>query len=413
MIAADEIAFLRDLARQYAQVAADPIQDVRRDLWRRHNSLVRTRPLFICTGLFFWHEIGLYDGLKCTDPTLRLIEQDLKLRLYRSQLNDDWVFEPYVTMRPAFKAPPSHDYRWGAPIRHTGLTAEGGSFKFLPPLMDEGDIDKVIAYDHQIDEQATAEQVAKVQDAIGDIITVAPTRSPYYTGWFGDISTDVARLRGLEQIMWDMLDRPEWLHRLCGLMRDGVLRQHQQAEDAGDWRKIDAANQALPYCQELPDPVADGKPTPRKQLWVFMAAQEMAQVSPEMHDEFILQYQLPIMAKFGMVAYGCCEDLTKKIDMLRKVPNLRRISVTPWADVAKCAEQIREDYVFSWRPSPAETICNGFVADKTRRIIRDGLAKSKGCHVDVTLKDVQTVGGDFQNLVKWARIARECCEEAS
>ncbi|GAI58840.1 unnamed protein product [marine sediment metagenome] len=50
--------------------------------------------------------------------------------------------------------------------------------------------------------------------------------------------------------------------------------------------------------------------------------------------------------KFGLVAYGCCEDLTYKVDMLRQIPNLRRIAVPPFADAAKCAEQIGRDYVF-------------------------------------------------------------------
>ena len=40
----DERALLRDLARRYAEVAASPVQDQRRDLWRRHNSLKATRP---------------------------------------------------------------------------------------------------------------------------------------------------------------------------------------------------------------------------------------------------------------------------------------------------------------------------------------------------------------------------------
>lgn len=41
----DDITILRSLAAQYAELSADPVMDVRRDLWRRHNSLKRTRPL--------------------------------------------------------------------------------------------------------------------------------------------------------------------------------------------------------------------------------------------------------------------------------------------------------------------------------------------------------------------------------
>ena len=49
----------------------------------------------------------------------------------------------------------------------------------------------------------------------------------------------------------------------------------------------------------------------------------------------MLQYQIPLMAPFGLAAYGCCEDLTPKIDLLRQIPNLRRIAVSPMADVAR------------------------------------------------------------------------------
>ena len=54
------------------------------------------------------------------------------------------------------------------------------------------------------------------------------------------------------------------------------------------------------------------------------------------------------------------EDLTNKIDMLRTIPNLRRIAVSPFANVRRCAEQIGTDYVMSYRPSPADMVSYGF-----------------------------------------------------
>ena len=104
-----------------------------------------------------------------------------------------------------------------------------------------------------------------------------------------------------------------------------------------------------------------------------MAAQELTAVSPAMHDEFMLQYQLPILKPFGLVAYGCCEDLTNKIDMLRQIPNLRRIAVSPFANVARCAEQIGQDYVLSYRPSPADMVGYGFDPDRIRTIMKRDL----------------------------------------
>jgi hypothetical protein len=194
-------------------------------------------------------------------------------------------------------------------------------------------------------------------------------------------------------------------------MRDGILTTHEEAEEADDWRLCNHENQAMPYAQELPNPSANGEGIKRRQLWGYCAAQEMAQVSPDMHDEFMLRYQIPIMKNFGLIAYGCCEDLTHKIKYLKNIPNLRRIAVAPSAEVRKCAEQIQQDYVFSWRPNPSEMICCDFDPDHIRKVVKDAMAASKGCHVDITLKDVQTVQYRPENLREWVKIVREITDD--
>jgi D-alanyl-D-alanine dipeptidase len=93
--------------------------------------------------------------------------------------------------------------------------------------------------------------------------------------------------------------------------------------------------------------------------------------------------------------------------MLRRIPNLRRIAVTPVADVPRCAEQIGTDYIFSWRPNPSQMICCGFDPELIRRVVRDAMEASRGCHVDITLKDVQTVQGKPENLREWVEVVRE------
>ena len=46
---------LRELAARYAEISRDPVQNERRDLWRRKNSLRPVRPL-IYTRAFAWKE---------------------------------------------------------------------------------------------------------------------------------------------------------------------------------------------------------------------------------------------------------------------------------------------------------------------------------------------------------------------
>jgi len=119
------------------------------------------------------------------------------------------------------------------------------------------------------------------------------------------------------------------------------------------------------------------------------------------------------MERFGLVAYGCCEDLTNKIGMLRQVPNLRRIGVAPVADLGRCVEQIGTDYSISWRPNPAEMVCVGFDEARVRRVLSEGLAIARGTHFSIVLKDVSTIQHEPERLTRWAEICRDEIDRAS
>ena len=211
--------------------------------------------------------------------------------------------------------------------------------------------------------------------------------------------------------MLDMYENPEWLHGLLKFMSEGVRHNQEQAESADDIGLTFGYNQAMAYAEGLPDPTPNVNGVKREQLWGFTAAQEYALVSPEMHEEFLLRYQLPVMSKFGLVAYGCCEDLTNKIAMLRQIPNLRRIAVSPFADVKKCAEQIGTDYVISYRPSPADMVAYGFDESRIRKILKRDLEYLKGSYFDITLKDVETVQSDPDRIRNWVSLVREIIAE--
>ena len=407
-----DVTILRDLAKQVAGIAAKPVQDERRDLWRRHNSLQPTRPLVLSLAMPFWGEVMPDEQLQCRDPFFRAHERSLWQIIYQDRINDDSVIQPWINVKAVY-CPPTGDCRWGPEIHFSERTEKRGSFAFRPCIETEQDFDKLVFPHHAIDEQATADRFRRMQDAIGDIVGVNLDRGPFYRHWFGDISTDITRLVGLEQFMVYMLDRPAWLHRMLAFMRDGVLAAHEQAEKAGDWRLSHHENQAIPYCQELADPIAHSHPVKRSDLWMFSASQETTCVSPAMFDEFMLQYQEPIISKFGLSAYGCCEDLTRKIPLLKRIKNLRRISVTPWADFDKCVEQIGTDYVISWRPNPTDVVCTGLNPERVRQITRQRLETAKGCHIDITIKDHETLPDGFDSLVECVRImkdvAGECC----
>jgi len=399
----DDVTILRDLAKRYADLAAKPIQDERRALWRDHNSFVRTRPPVYVRWLAAWWEHP-ESNLQCQAPPYRGPERFFRQMIVQDGIGDDYVLEPWITIGATKVTPP--EGLWGLPIRHSEKTDERGTWKFVPSIVDLADAEKMVEPHHIIDEDDTARRAERLRDAVGDILPVVVDRGPAWQMWAGDISTHLTQLRGLEQLMLDMVDNAEWLHGVLKFMSDGILRAHDEAEAAGDWRLCNHLNQAQPYARELPDPSPSEEAVGRRQLWGYMAAQEYTLISPAMHEEFLLQYQLPILEKFGLVAYGCCEDLTRKIDMLRPIPNLRRIAITPVANVARCAEQIGTDYICSWRPNPSQMICCGFDPDLIRTVVRDAMDAMKGCFVDITLKDVQTVGNRPEDLTEWVKIVR-------
>ena len=87
-------------------------------------------------------------------------------------------------------------------------------------------------------------------------------------------------------------------------------------------------------------------------MWGFAESQETVGVSPHMFAEFVFPYQLPILERFGLNCYGCCEPLDTRRRIVEKTPRLRRVSVSAWANVERMAEKLGDRYIFSWKPSP-------------------------------------------------------------
>ncbi len=400
-----DVSVLRELAKKVAEIAHKPLQNERRRLWRAFHSLKPERPMiYVDTGMPGWEALG--PEILCQEPFYRQHEFFLRRMIWQDEIGDDTVVEPWITQKATHIVPESG--HWGIKAEHVRPPDPGGAWQTVSPIKEFDDIRKMIVPEHVVDEEKTSRDVSRLKDALDDILEVNVSRKPFMSVWGSHISGDIGELRGIETVMLDMIDNPEWLHCLLGFMRDGILKVHREAESAGDWSLGDHENQSVPYADELPAPKAGSGPVKMKDLWCLMAAQEMTLISPEMHDEFMLQYQLPICKLFGLVAYGCCEDLTRKIGILRQIPNLRRIAVAPSANAALCAEQIGGDYCASWRPNPASTVCFGFDPGFVRRTIREGLAhfNRNNCPVEINLKDVKTLQHAPERLGRFVEICR-------
>ncbi|TET43362.1 hypothetical protein E3J59_06530, partial [Candidatus Aerophobetes bacterium] len=87
---------LRRLAGQVAQLAARPIENEKRDLWFRHNTLEVTRPLIFCDPENGWNEIITEAQMQCQGELAREWEMTLRKETFWGEsMGDDRVIEPY------------------------------------------------------------------------------------------------------------------------------------------------------------------------------------------------------------------------------------------------------------------------------------------------------------------------------
>ena len=132
------------------------------------------------------------------------------------------------------------------------------------------------------------------------------------------------------------------------------------------------------YTSQLPGGEFDPAHVRPRNMWGCSNAQIFSEVSPQMHWEFALQHDLRWLARWGLTYYGCCEPLDRKIDILRRIPNLRKISVSPWCNTAAAVAKIGGDYVISRKPSPAILAEDRWHPERARQDLCEFLDAARG-----------------------------------
>ncbi|MEN6534042.1 MAG: hypothetical protein ABFD89_10295, partial [Bryobacteraceae bacterium] len=165
------------------------------------------------------------------------------------------------------------------------------------------------------------------------------------------------------------------------------------------------------YVSNLPGAEFDPQRIAPHNMWGCSNAQIFSDVSPEMHWDFAVRHDLRWLSRWGLTYYGCCEPLDVKIDILRRIPNLRKISASPWCNIPRLLNKVGTDYVLSRKPNPAVLAWDDWRPEQAREDMRTFLEAARGCHVELIMKDISTVRYQPQRLWEWARIAMEVAEE--
>ncbi|MBQ3080134.1 MAG: hypothetical protein IJC48_09095 [Clostridia bacterium] len=400
---------LRTLAARIREISEMPIQAEKRELHRAVNSKRMIRPVVLMDELP-WNQLNGSGELtlKCENAFLRRVEDVFRKTLWKyDHCPCDMLVEPFYALPRSITI---GDIGISAPIGEVRMADKGNNIisRSLQDQLSSFDaLEKLHVPEIYADDDKTNAEKEMLTDIFGDLLpvkTVGLNHAGFLCPW-----DDLSFWRGVEAIYMDLYDEPELLHETMKRIMDikkQLLEKEIELELLDDYLPLLHCTASL--TDELPGKKENGKTLP-KNMWARGMAQVFASVSPRMHDEFEIRYVKEYFDNFGLLYYGCCEPLHDKIEILKQFKNLRKISITPWADVRKAAERMGRDYVMARKPNPAAVGVLEINEDALRKDILETLdaCRENETPVEFTLKDISSVCYKPENLEKWERIVME------
>jgi len=396
----NERTYLRELAKKQAEYATLPVMAKRKQMWYDLNDgKPGARPPFIVETWTFDRDFMSKDVFHCTSETGREIESQLLRNIRNHELIDD---DKVI--------PDTFDIDWFIEIDEMGVKIETErakdaqgietGYRFLHPIKDlKRDFAVLKPAVCRVDRARTRDYRQFLQDLLGEYLPVV-----IRSGTFGHgmLTNRVMPLMGMEAFFMAMYDQPEELHRLMAYLRDNALHVMRWAESEG-LLCLNNTNQvsfgsSFNFTTRLPAPgYRQGRPARLCDMWGCANSQETVGVSPQMFHEFCFPYYRDVCAPLGLLYYGCCEPTHPFWDDIRRLPHLKKVSISKWCDQKFMGDALRgTGIIFSRKPDP-----NFFSFDSSLNEeawtthIRETMEATRGVFVEFIVRDVYTVQGNL------------------
>lgn len=400
---------LRGLATRKAEIGSLPVQKETARLWTALNDLKSERPM-VWSNEICWNEMDVNDELKiqCEGDWARGQELSLRRELYQwNHLPGDMVVNPWIECPKAF-----HSTGFGiaedTDIVRTENDNSVVSRHFIVQIEELADLEKIQMPVVSWDKKATELSRHVFDEVFAGILPVKTVGQSHiwFTPW-----DFLIRWTGIENAMIGLYEDPELYHRGVDRLVDAWMAELDQFEKQNllelDNNNTRVGSGGYGYVSELPGEGFDPDAIRPSNMWGCSNAQIFSEVSPEMHWDFAISHEIRWMERWGVNYYGCCEPLHNKTELLRKIPNLRKVSTSAWCKVEKIMNGLGSEMVYSIKPSPAILATDRWNPERAREEIRRVLDIGQGSHMEFIMKDISTVRHEPQRLWEWSQIAKE------
>jgi len=279
---------------------------------------------------------------RCASDVGRSIEWQLLRNIRNHELIDDDKVMP-----------DTFDIGWFADIDEMGVDISTESvkdrqgvetgYRFLHPIKNlKEDFGLLRPAVCRVDRERTMAWKAFLEDLLGGALPVE-----IRTGTFGStmFTNTVVQLMGMEAFFVAMHDSPEETHQLVAFLRDNCLRMMHWAEAEGLLR-LNNANQdsfgsSYNFSTKLPAPGYKGPDARLCDMWRCANSQESVGISPGMFNEFCFPYYRDVCEPMGLLYFGCCEPAHPFWSDIRRLPHLKRVSISRWCDERSMGEALQ------------------------------------------------------------------------
>ena len=405
MLNAHEIEILRTLAKKYADVAALPVQAEKRAMWLKLNSINMERPMLLIDQIP-WNEMDVDGSLVCQvkDPYWSGVEREMRQTLYKwEHMPADMVVNPYLCLPR-----PIHSTGWGIDVRterHIYLeeNATASSFEFENQIQEPEDLERIHTPKITLDSDFEEQIIRQAHELFDGIIEFRMTGQCMHLGIWDTIS----QWMGVTNCYIELMDRPEMIHAMMEKLTQGLIGMIHQMNEL----ELFDIHSNVCHCSQtfLRDMPKEDDRALSGNAWAFGLAQLFTSVSPEITDEFEVAYMKRVFPYFGAIYYGCCDRLDDRMDVIRKLPKIRKLSCSPWSVREHFAETMPDYCVMSNKPNPAFLASGQLNEDVVREDIRRTVdaAKAYNRSLELILKDISTVNHNPACLWRWQEIAME------